>query len=293
MNFKQLRYFTAVVEIGSISGAARTLHISQPPLSAQLHQLEEELGCPLFERGPRRIKLTQPGRLFYERARTILSLCDAAEREVQDAIEGVQGTLRLGAVSSVSSTALIPWLTDFHKTYPRAHLELFEGNTYEILEQLRAGFIEIAIVRTPFVESGLCCLPLQKESLFAVGNARFFAPAPPARIPLSELCTRPLLLYRRWEQVLQERLRAQHQHMSVLCKCDDARTVLYLADQGLGVGIVPKSALSLCKNPETVSCEIDEPSLFSDIVLAYGEAAYLSPISQIFIDYLPKRAALH
>ena len=278
MNLKQLRYFTAVVEMGSISGAARTLHISQPPLSAQLRQLEEELGCPLFERGPRRIKLTQPGRLFYERARTILSLCDAAEREVQDAIEGVQGTLRLGAISSVSSTALIPWLTDFHKTYPRAHLELFEGNTYEILEQLRAGFIEIAIVRTPVVESGLCCLPLQKESLFAVGNARFFAPAPPARIPLSELCTRP---------------RAQHQHMSVLCKCDDARTVLYLADQGLGVGIVPESALSLCKNPETVSCEIDEPSLFSDIVLAYGEATYLSPISQIFIDYLPKRAALH
>lgn len=289
MDFKQLRYFTAVVEAGNISGAARTLHISQPPLSAQLHQLEDELGCPLFERGPRKIKLTQPGRLFYERARTILSLCDAAEREVQDALEGVQGTLRLGAVSSVSSTALVPWLTDFHRTYPRTHLELFEGNTYEILEQLRAGFIEVAIIRTPFGESGLCCLPLQKESLFAVGNARFFPDAPPARISLAALCAHPLLLYRRWEQVLQDRLRAQHQHMSVLCKCDDARTVLYLADQGLGVGVVPQSALSLCKNPQTVSCEIDEASLSSDIVLVYDKAAYLSPVSQIFIEHLRQR----
>ncbi len=289
MDFKQLRYFTAVVEAGNISGAARRLHISQPPLSAQLHQLEEELGCPLFERGPRKIKLTQPGRLFYERARTILSLCDAAEREVQDALEGVQGTLRLGAVSSVSSTALVPWLTDFHRTYPRTHLELFEGNTYEILERLHAGFIEIAIVRTPFAEIGLCCLPLQKESLFAVGSAHFFPDAPPARISLSALCAHPLLLYRRWEQVLQDRLRAQHQHMSVLCKCDDARTVLYLADQGLGVGVVPQSALSLCKNPQTVSCEIDEASLSSDIVLVYDKAAYLSPVSQIFIEHLRQR----
>ena len=289
MDFKQLRYFTAVVEAGNISGAARRLHISQPPLSAQLHQLEDELGCPLFQRGPRKIKLTQPGRLFYERARTILSLCDAAEREVQDALEGVQGTLRLGAVSSVSSTALVPWLTDFHRTYPRTHLELFEGNTYEILEQLRAGFIEVAIIRTPFAESGLCCLPLQKESLFAVGSAHFFPDAPPARISLSALCAHPLLLYRRWEQVLQDRLRAHHQHMSVLCKCDDARTVLYLADQGLGVGIVPGSALSLCKNPKTVSCEIDEASLSSDIVLVYDKAAYLSPVSQIFIEHLRQR----
>lgn len=214
------------------------------------------------------------------------------EREVQDAIEGRAGNAAPRAVSSVSSTALIPWLTDFHKTYPRAHLELFEGNTYEILEQLRAGFIEIAIVRTPFVESGLCCLPLQKESLFAVGNARFFAPAPPARIPLSELCTRPLLLYRRWEQVLQERLRAPASAYLRHRKCDDARTVLYLADQGLGVGIVPESARRCARIRKPSPVRSTEPSLFSDIVLAYGEAAYLSPISQIFIDYLPKQAAL-
>ena len=82
MDLKQLEYFSAIVEEGSISAAAKHLHISQPPLSAQLHRLEEELGAPLMERGPRRCTPTEAGRVLYQRAKQLLVLADAARDEV-------------------------------------------------------------------------------------------------------------------------------------------------------------------------------------------------------------------
>ena len=81
MNFKQLEYFVAVADAGSISSAARSLHISQPPLSTQMHLLEEELGQSLFERGSRSIKLTDAGRFFYERAQSILDMAEGTRKE--------------------------------------------------------------------------------------------------------------------------------------------------------------------------------------------------------------------
>ena len=74
MDLKQLRYFVTVVESGSISAAARKLYMTQPPLSAQMQALEQELGCPLLERGARRVELTDAGRRLYERAKTLLEL---------------------------------------------------------------------------------------------------------------------------------------------------------------------------------------------------------------------------
>ena len=290
MDLKQLHYFTAVVEAGNISGAARLLHISQPPLSAQIHQLEEELGCLLFERGSRKITLTPAGKLFYERACTILSLCSSVQKELQDQLAGARGTLRLGAVSSVSSTAMIDWLASFYHAYPQIHLELSEGNTYQILEQLEAGLIELAIVRTPFVQHGLCCTYLQKEPLCAIGAQHYFQPFSHAPLSLSQLCTLPLILYRRWEQVLTELLRQQQLQASIFCKCDDARTVIRLAEEGLGVGVVPHSALSLLQNAQSVYRAIQNPALSSSIAIVHNPHAYLSAAGKAFLNHLTQYA---
>lgn len=286
MDLKQLHYFTAIVEAGNISGAARQLHISQPPLSAQIHQLEEELGCLLFERGSRKITLTPAGKLLYERACTILSLCSSVQKELQDHLAGTQGTLRLGAVSSVSSTSMINWLADFYRTHPLIHLELSEGNTYQILEQLEAGLIELAIVRTPFSQRGFACTYLQKEQLFAVGAQHFFHAFAQEPLSLTQLCNLPLILYRRWEQVLSDLLQQQQLQASVFCKCDDARTVIRLAEEGLGVGIVPQSALSLLKNEQSSHRAIRDSALSSSIAIVYNPHAYLSTAGKAFLAHL-------
>ena len=82
MELKQLEYFRAIVDAGTISGAARDLHMTQPPLSYQIKMLEEELQVPLFLRGKKRITLTEAGKTLYEQAGNLLMLSDLAKREV-------------------------------------------------------------------------------------------------------------------------------------------------------------------------------------------------------------------
>ena len=168
MDLKRLYYFITVVNEGNISHAAKKLHMSQPPLSTQMHLLEKELSCVLFERGSRQIHLTEAGKLLYERALTMLELSNQTKKELLDYQNGTSGSLRLGVISSVSCTLLNQWIKNFHHQHPEIHFELFEANTYQLLEQLKANIIEIAIVRTPFHAASFDCIFLQGDSpLFA------------------------------------------------------------------------------------------------------------------------------
>ena len=106
MDFRQLSYFVAAVEEGSISAAARKLFLSQPPVTAQIKALEEELGCTLLVRGARAVRMTEEGRLLYDRAKAMLALRESAAEEIAGRVRSGGGTLRLGVVSSVAGTLL-------------------------------------------------------------------------------------------------------------------------------------------------------------------------------------------
>ena len=115
MEIRQLLYFTAIAEEGTISGAARRLHLSQPPLSRQLQLLEEELGCQLFRRDTRHMELTEAGELLYARSRESLRSLGDIKREMADISLGKGGKLSLGVVSSVSGRLLPGWIRHFHE----------------------------------------------------------------------------------------------------------------------------------------------------------------------------------
>lgn len=163
----------------------RKLHLTQPPLSAQMKLLEEEAGCLLFERGSRHVQLTAAGTDALRPLPIMLELADITARELKDYRDGTAGVLRLGVVSSVGSTYLIHAVQDFQKQYPHIDFELTEGNTYQLLEQLSSGLIELALVRTPFSKQGLTSVPLIEEPLLAVGSKRYFQNKNP--ITLSDL----------------------------------------------------------------------------------------------------------
>ena len=118
MDIRKLQYFTAIVDEGSITGAAKRLHMSQPPLSTQMKLLEEELGVILFDRGSRNIQLTDAGKLLYNRAHAILELSEAAVQELKDFGNGLSGTLRLGMISSAATGTVCGWMKEFAEKYP-------------------------------------------------------------------------------------------------------------------------------------------------------------------------------
>lgn len=202
MDLRQLHYFTAVAEEQTISAAARKLHISQPPLSQQIKLLEDELGIRLFDRQPRKVTLTDAGHLLYRHAKNILMLSDEALHEVRDFAQGLHGTLRLGTISSSGSALLERRMLDFCNQYPDVHFELHEGNTFELLRLLEQGVIEIAVVRTPFQTDDVACAYLEEEPMSAVGWPRFFNGNHTRRLALEALTDKPLIIYRRFEQIL-------------------------------------------------------------------------------------------
>lgn len=214
---------------------------SQPPLSLQLQKLEEELDCPLFERDTRHLHMTPAGELFYQRAKSILQQCADLKREMADLQAGGRGLLRVGTVSSLSTSLLPRWVARFHSRYPQVRLELTERDSYQLLELLRSQRIDLALVRRPFSGQGLEIRPICSEPMCAVGQARFF---PEKRGPIAptELDGLPLLLYRRWEPVLLRYFAEAGFEPFVLCCSEDSRTTLRLAQEGLGVACVPLSA---------------------------------------------------
>lgn len=285
MDIKQLIYFTAIVDEGNISSAAKKLHISQPPLSSQIHNLEQELGCVLFERGARKIQLTEAGEILYRRAQAIIGMADTVKRELTDYSSGMKGVLRLGMVSSVGSTALETWIKPFSAKFPGVRYELSEANTYVIADMLRSDIIDMAFVRSPFNYDDMDMIPLKKEKMYAVGDKKFFGGGS-AKILMKEVGTKPLIIYKRWEKIFMGIFKEDGLQPDIICLNDDARTTAAWAEAGMGIGIMPKSALGLLKNGETAALEIDDERMSSEIYLIAHKNSYRSPIALGFWDFV-------
>ena len=286
MDIRQLLYFTTIAEEGSISAAAKKLHLSQPPLSYQMKLLEEELHLPLIERSARGIALTEAGRLLYKRAQGILELSELTRKEMLAMASGFTGTLHIGTVSS-SGASLLGWrIPAFHQKYPQIGFAIHEGNTFELMEMLESGLIELAIVRTPFHSDQLNCLYLSPEPMIAAGAASFFPAGMPSGQPISlELPGHaPVILYRRFEKILLSLCEQKGITPQVFCIADDARTTLMWAEAGLGVAVVPQSAYRIMPHHNMVYGELSEEDLHTRIAAVCKKGCSLSWAAQQFLE---------
>ena len=286
VDIRQLLYFTTIAEEGSISAAAKKLHLSQPPLSYQVKLLEEELHLPLIERSARGIALTEAGRVLYKRAQGILELSELTRKEMLAMASGFTGTLHIGTVSS-SGASLLGWrIPAFHQKYPQIGFAIHEGNTFELMEMLESGLIELAIVRTPFHNDQLNCLYLSPEPMIAAGAASFFPAGMPSGQPISlELLGHaPVILYRRFEKILLSLCEQKGITPQVFCIADDARTTLMWAEAGLGVAVVPQSAYRIMPHHNMVYGELSEEDLHTRIAAVCKKGCSLSWAAQQFLE---------
>ena len=283
MDIKQLHYFTTVVEEKTITAAAEKLHMTQPPLTMQLHALESELGCKLFERKGRTLSLTDAGQHMYRRALEIIGMCDNAQREMKDYRNGTVGTLRIGVISSVQGTLFTKILKEYHDRYPNIKISVFSANTYQLLEKLQNREIDTAITRTPFSAAKLHAEYIRTEEIHAIGKSDFFgkAAAGGTDITLAELARLPLIIYRRWQKVIESVFESAGLSPNICCVNDDARMTLLLALNGLGVGLLHPSAIPSEYGGDISVMRLPEKALSSRIALVCADK-----------DSLPEPAAL-
>lgn len=286
MDLKQLNYFLTVVNEQQITAAAKKLHMAQPPLSQQMKLLEEELGTQLFKRGPHRIELTDAGRLLARRAQQMLDMADSTTREIADLCQGLRGTLSIGTISSSGSILLSQGLQDFHQEFRDVHFEIHDANTYQLIELLEQGIIEIGIVRTPFNASQFHYEYLNSEPMAVAMTSQFDWCPDRTSIQLTELDHRPLIVYRRFNQLLNDAFTAQSIQPEIYCRNDDARTTVLWANAGLGIAIAPLSAMKLAAHENLHIKTIEAPSLETKIAVIWRRDTYLSHIGEKFLTAL-------
>lgn len=283
MDLKQLQYFKTIVEEGSISAAADKLFMSQPPLSSQMQLLEKELGCRLFNRGPRHIDVTPAGETLYNYACHLLSLSDQAKKATMKSNEQFSHTIKFGVVSSLASSNATLLVSNFIKEHSDAQFDLVESDTYNLLKKLNNGDIPVAFMRTPFTARGIDCTILTTEELVAVGTPEIL-PAE-STITLKKLASLPLITYRRWKGPLDVEFSNRGLTPHYSCINGDARTTIALVESGIGVGIMPESALHAVPD-SLLSRRIRGCTIRSDIVLAQNPGAMLSEYTKEFIELL-------
>ena len=149
MEVRVLRYFLTVVREESITRAAEILHITQPTLSRQLAQLEEETGVKLFSRGARGIMLTNEGLLLRRRAEEIVDLIDKTERELLEQDELVDGTVTIGAGELASVQLLAELIKSAGARYPLMRFELFTASADLTKERMDRGLTDIGLLLEP------------------------------------------------------------------------------------------------------------------------------------------------
>ena len=149
MELRVLNYFLMVAREGNITRAANLLHLTQPTLSRQLIQLEQELGVTLFRRDKHRISLTEEGLLLRRRAEEILLLSERTKEELRSQEGKLSGTVFLGSGELRSSRFLGMLVSDFHRIHPRVRFSLYSGNADNIKERIEQGLLDIGLVPEP------------------------------------------------------------------------------------------------------------------------------------------------
>lgn len=168
MEFRVLQYFLAVAREQSISGAAKALHLSQPTLSRQLKDMEEELGKPLFIRSNRKITLTEEGRILRKRAEEITELVRKARDEIALSEEMIAGDISIGAGETDGVRYLAKAARDLQAAYPLVHFHIVSGDKTTVLEDLDKGLIDFALLFGEIDDSRYDALKLPSTDAFGV-----------------------------------------------------------------------------------------------------------------------------
>lgn len=196
MELRVLQYFLAVTREQSISGAAESLYLSQPTLSRQLKELEEELGKQLFIRGSRRVTLTEEGMILRKRAEEIMELVKKAEDEVSQSDELVAGDITVGTGETDGVRFLARAAQNLQKDYPLIHLHIVSGDKATVIEDLDRGLIDFGIVFGDVDTLKYEHISLPYKDIWGVMMRRDFPLAEKEEITAADLMDKPLIISR-------------------------------------------------------------------------------------------------
>ncbi len=167
LEVRTLRYFLEFVRAGSVVAAAETLHLTQPTLSRQLNSLEAQVGCALWSRSGRHVRLTEKGRMLYGYARSVVELVDRAERDLTADSE-LAGSVFVGYGDSAGMELVVKAMERTHRAHPGVHFHTYVGSTLDLFERLDAGTLDFVLECEVAERPGYGCLPMPEGDRWGI-----------------------------------------------------------------------------------------------------------------------------
>lgn len=258
----QLRCFTTVATELNFRRAAERLNMTQPPLTRQIQLLEHQIGAALFTRNTRSVRLTAAGRAFFLEAQNLLAQAEMAAQSARRFAQGDIGSVTISFVGSAVYEFLPKVVAHARERQPNVHIALLEMNTAQQHEALRAGRIDLGIVRSAMQETGVCSERLVREP-FVLALPRAHPLANASEVSVQALEAQPFLMYSHdayapFNELLTGMFRSAGVAPAYVQWLGSSLTMLALVNAGLGLALVPRCAANVAFRDV----------VFRDIVLA-------------------------
>ena len=290
ISVRQLHYFMAVVKAGSFSRAAEVVGVTQSTLSAAIQALETEIGATLIDRSGRRMQLLPAGEDFLERARMIVALIEELPEHARQAERPLTTRLRMGVIPSIAPFLLPKVLPATTKTFPELQLTIREGLTRSLLDSLRSGSLDVALVAHPYDLDEFEVSKLGQD-VFYLAVRRDHALANRDRVDADDLQEQPFLLLETGH-CLREHVMAAIGSTPAQASGDvhatSITTLVQLVDFGMGVTLLPEIAVKsgVTRGTELSVVPYEGKNNYRSLVLVWRSNAARRNEFELFADHL-------
>jgi DNA-binding transcriptional LysR family regulator len=292
MELRQLEYFVAVAEEGNFTRAAERVHISQSGVSAQVRQLEDDLGSTLIDRSGRKATLTAAGKAALGHARAVLASADAVRRAVDDVAGLVRGQLVVGMITGCTVRGLFDTLASFHHAHPGIEITLVEDSSEPLTDRVRAGEVDLALIGTAGgPPPGLDTLAITSERLVAAVPFDHELAGREA-IRLRELDGFPMICMPEGtapRTMFDRACLAEGLRPDIVMQASAPDAVADLAGRGLGIAILTES-MSANHTDRLVALDIEDLTTSAGLALVWATTdrpalrEFLAAIGDAFTD---------
>lgn len=288
MELRVLQYFLAVAREQSISGAAQSLHLTQPTLSRQMKELETELGKQLMIRGSRKVTLTPEGMILRKRAEEILNLVGRTEQEITGPEDTVSGEIYIGAGETEGFRHIARLARNLQKEYPGIRFQMVSGDISEICEQLDKGLLDFGLLLGEMDKSRYCFRELPVRDTWGVLMRKDSPLAQKEGVSPQDLWDKPLILSRQMENkgALYRWLGREPAQLTTVATYNLIYNASLMVEEGIGYafsldGLVNMTQSSLVFRPLV-------PRLELGMNLAWKKSQVFSKAAALFLERLEK-----
>lgn len=298
MEFRSLRYFLMIAREGTILGAAKVLHVSQPALSRQMKDLERELGCTLFNRGSRHIELTEAGMRLRKRAEEIVDLMERTEADFLVSGDTITGEVRIGGGETPAVALIADAIEEVQSEYPLVAFNLYSGNGLDVSERLDMGRIDFGLFVGNVDHDKYETLRLSAKDTWGVIMRKDSALAQNATIKPKDLYDQPLILSQQALGDMSSWLGRNTEHLNVVATYNLLYNASILVSKGIGYalsldGLVTantynNSSIASVGGERSEMLDLTfrplEPPLEASIFIAWKRYQSFSPAAGIFLE---------